>query len=136
MDNNASIDKAAIDANISRTVDKAALRKVRNLVDNFERDEHSEKAKQFNVMLWTIVAIVIIGVPLGYITGFSKAGAANKVATKTDCMSRAMARQRAALAQDLRGANPTIAEAELNRRLDSYNDMFSTSARTECRHAR
>lgn len=136
MDNNASIDKSAIDANIARTVDKAALRKVRNLVDNFERDERSDKAKQFNVMLWTIVAIAVIGVPLGYITGFSKAGSRDRAAAKADCISLAMARQRAALAQDLRAANPAIADTELKQRLDSYHDMFTTSARQECRHAR
>lgn len=135
MDNNAALDKAAINDNISRTVDKTALRKVRNLVDNFERDERSAKSRQFKVMLLTIVVFAAVAMPLSYFSGYSKAGSDRRAAmnaANTDCMSRDVARQRSALEEELRAATPKLSGDELGRRLDSFNDMFITSARKHC----
>lgn len=138
MDNNASIDKSALDANIARTVDKAALRKVRNLVDNFERNERAEKARQFQVMAVSLLVIIALAMLAVFIANGGKAPQRGSGQVRLDearaaCIARSTDRQMAALEKDLRAGNPGISSSELNAKLGSYRSAIENSAAGECK---
>jgi hypothetical protein len=143
MDKQAAVSQAvnqdAIAANIGRTVDKAALRKVRNLVDNFERDEQTEKAQQFKVMFFALIAIMVVAVAtVFFANGGKKPERATAEAKQADaraaCVARSSERQLAAMERDTRASNPTITAADLAAKLASYRPAIENSALNECKY--
>ena len=133
------IDNQAIADNISRTVDKAALRKVRNLVDNFEHDEKAQKAQQFSVMFWFLAGLIVLAICASIISTKLigkplkeqyKASAQN---AKASFEARSMERQLAALERDMRAAQPGIDATELAARVASFKPILEVSVKKECR---
>ncbi|MDX2220148.1 MAG: hypothetical protein SF172_14120 [Burkholderiales bacterium] len=133
MDNNASIDKAAIDANIARTVDRAALRKVRNLVDNFERDERAAKAQQFRLVFWLVVAIGVFFVT--WVITAKPAAAPPKVEVMSEferCMVDTRTQVRLTRERELMQANPALTKAEAIRLARGDDALIHRAALERC----
>lgn len=138
MDNNALIDKSAIDANIARTVDKAALRKVRNLVDNFERDEQAQKARQFQVMALSLFVMIALAIVAAFAANGWKApqrgsSKLSQAEIRAWCIVRSTDRQVAALERDLLATQPGLTAAELAAKLAANRAAIENSATNECK---
>lgn len=137
MDNNPSTDKAAIAENIARTVDKTALRKVRNLVDNFERHERAAKSQQFWVTL--VFLLLVIGIFVAA-TPFMRASKAELRAqaglSKGDLIASCAGKRqwdvRTDRLHELRRLQPNISDAELEVRLKAEAGTIYHTARQQC----
>lgn len=125
----------AIRRNIERTVDKTALRKVRNLVDNFESEERARKNKQTRVMAVTAIGFTLLIIlvvlfafkPISY----DDQRARMKERTKA-CQNRSILSQQAAMEKELRAANPGITVEEVRRKFDEFAVTFDTRASNAC----
>ncbi|MDX2220147.1 MAG: hypothetical protein SF172_14115 [Burkholderiales bacterium] len=128
-----NIDKQAIAENIERSVDKAALRKVRNMVDNFERNERAETARQFWVMLAAVIVALVVFVSVAPFIKKAKAPAKNDVG---DLIAACAARQqhdvRGERERELRQASPALNDAAIAARLKADAGDIYHVARRQC----
>lgn len=125
----------AIQRNIERTVDKTALRKVRNLVDNFESDERARKTHQMRVMAATAGGIILLIILAIFLTFPFRAPVDKKTAIKERtkaCQKQSIVSQQAAMEKELRAANPGITDREVNAKLDEFAGLFDSRASNVC----
>lgn len=122
-----NIDKQAIAENVERTVDKAALRKVRGLVDELEA-EHSLWQRQQKWILLTGAVGVIAA--LTWVT-ISKQRDESAEARRA-CELAEWQKRVAVLTADIKGRHPDITHIELQRQIDSYRQQFQDAANRAC----
>lgn len=140
MQNQSNIDQEAIAENIGRTVDKAALRKVRNLVDNVESEERAEKSRQFWVtVIFFVAAFGLIAATVTVSRIFKAEPKATAKISASDLQAECTTKRRRHLGiereQELRGANPGMSSEEINRRLRAEAGTIYHAARQACERA-
>lgn len=125
----------AIRRNIERTVDKTALRKVRNLVDNFDAEERARKNHQMRVMALTaggiILSIILVAAMMFTPRSVADKKAAIKERAKA-CQKRSIESQQVAMEKELRAANPGITPEQVKRKFDEFAGTFVTRASNAC----
>ncbi len=125
--NSDEVDKAAIDDNIDRTVDKAALRKVRNLVDELEAEDSLWQRQQKWIMLGG--AAVAIAALVWVTTSKQKDTAAD---ARMACELLEWQKRVAVLSAEMKGRNPGITHVELQRQIESYRKQMQDGANKAC----
>lgn len=122
-----NIDKQAIAENIERAVDKAALRKVRGLVDELQAEDTLWQRQQKWILLIGAAGVISA---LAWVT-LSKqrdeAAEARRACELTEWQKRV-----AVLTADIKGRHPDITHVELQRQIDSYRQQFQDAANRAC----
>lgn len=122
-----NIDKEAISANIERTVDKAALRKVRGLVDQLEAEDSVWRQQQKWVILIGAAGVIAA---LAWVT-ISKqrdeAAEARRACELTEWQQRV-----AVLTAEIKGRRPDITHKELQSQIDGYRQQLQDAANRAC----
>lgn len=128
MDNQSgNIDKQAIADNIERAVDKAALRKVRGLVDELEAEESLWRRQQKWILL--LGAVCVIGV-LTWVTVSKQRDEAAEA--RGACELAEWQKRVAVLTAEIKGRNPDITHVELKRQIEGYRQQFQDAASRAC----
>ena len=121
------VDTHAIADNIDRTVDKAALRKVRNLVDELEAEDTLWQRQQKWIMLGG--GVVAIAALVWVTMGKQRDTAAE---ARQACELAEWQQRVAVLTADIKGRNPTITYVELQRQIDGYRQQLQAAANKAC----
>jgi hypothetical protein len=113
--------------NIERTVDKTALRKVRNLVDELEAEQSFFQRQQKWVLLGGVVALVAVLV-------FFTARKSTEVpdAERLACEQREWQNAHGAAVAALKYRNPGMTHVEIQRQVDTQRDALLLQARKVC----
>ncbi|MBL8515620.1 MAG: hypothetical protein JNM76_01515 [Betaproteobacteria bacterium] len=120
-------DKDAIAANIERTVDKAALRKVRGLVDELEAEDTLWRRQQ----KWIIAGGAAITLAaFTWITVAKQKDAAAEA--RQACELNEWQQRVAALRAEIKVGNPAITHVELQRQIDGYRQQLQSAASRAC----
>lgn len=126
----AAADDAARDSladNIERTVDKTALRKVRNLVDELEGEQSFFQRQQKWVMIGGAVMLlsVLAGVTLRKSTEVPDA-------ERLACEQREWQSAHSAAVTALRHRHPELTHVEIQRRIESQREELMLQSRKAC----
>jgi hypothetical protein len=121
------IDKDAIAANIERTVDKAALRKVRGLVDELQAEDTLWRRQQ----KWIIAGGAAITLAaFAWITMAKQKDA--EAEARQACELKEWQQRVAVLTADIKGRDPAITHVELQRRIEGYRQQMQDAAYRAC----
>jgi len=125
MDKNKTTD--ALADNIDRTVEKTALRKVRNLVDELQDEDKQQRGMQ----KWVIAtgAVVAIGV-FAWVTMQKQRDTAAEA--RGACELAQWQQRVGVLTAEIKGRNPGITHVELQRQLDAYRSQIQLAASKAC----
>jgi uncharacterized membrane protein YqjE len=122
----------AIADNIARTVDRTALRKVRHLVDNVEREERSAHNRAILMFAGLLLVLAAIAVPT--LSHLKQSGYwANR---QMDCIATETAKQETALRLDIIRDQPGISADQLEARLESFRPTIKFAVNKSCSKAR
>ncbi|MDX2220146.1 MAG: hypothetical protein SF172_14110 [Burkholderiales bacterium] len=122
-----NIDKQAIAENIERAVDKAALRKVRGLVDELEAEQSLWQRQQKWILL--IGAVGVMGA-LTWVTLSKQRDEAAEA--RRACELAEWQKRVAVLTAEIKGRSPDITQVELKRQIDGYRQQFQDAASRAC----
>lgn len=122
-------DQARIADNVSRTVDKAALRKVRNLVDDLEVEQRNFNVRQ----KWAVGGGLAVLLAVLVIISLRKSGE-RPDALRLECEQREWQNAHAAATAALRSREPGLAHVDIQRRLEAQRDALLLQARKACAH--
>lgn len=113
--------------NIERTVDKTALRKVRNLVDELEGEQSFFQRQQKWVMIGGAVILlsVLVGVTLRKSTDAPDA-------ERMACEQREWQSAHSAAVTTLRHRQPDLSHVEIQRRIEFQREEMMLQARKAC----
>ena len=121
------VDTHAIADNIDRTVDKAALRKVRNLVDELEAEDSLWQRQQKWIMLGG--AVVAIAALVWVTMSKQKDTAAD---ARMACELAEWQQRVAVLSAEIKGRNPGITHVELQRQIEGFRQQLQGAASKAC----
>jgi hypothetical protein len=122
-----NIDKQAIADNVARTVDKAALRKVRGLVEELEAEDTLWRRQQKWIILVGAVGVIAA---LVWVTLSKQRDAAAEA--RQACELAEWQKRVAVLTAEIKGRNPTITHVELQRHIDGYRQQMQDAANRAC----
>lgn len=122
-----NIDKRAIEDNIDRTVDKAALRKVRGLVDELEA-EHSLWQREQKWIMFAGGAIAVAA--LVWVTISKQRDSAAEA--RQACELAEWQKRVVVLSADIKGRNPDITHVELQRQIEGFRKQMQDAANKAC----
>lgn len=117
----------AMAENIDRAVEKSALRKVRNLVDELQEEDEKQRGMQ----KWIIAAgaVVAIGV-FAWVTMQKQRDTAAEA--RGACELAQWQQRIGVLTAEIKGRNPGIAHVELQRQLDTHRAQIELAASKAC----
>jgi hypothetical protein len=113
--------------NIERSVDKTALRKVRNLVDELEAEQSFFQRQQKWVLLGGVIALLTV---LVFFTVRNTTEVPN--AERLACEQREWQNARGAAVDALKFRNPEMTHVEIQRRMEMQRDSLLLEARKTC----
>lgn len=113
--------------NIERTVDKAALRKVRNLVDELETEQSFFQREQKWVMVGGVVILLAI------LVGFTlRKSTEVPDAERLACEQREWQNAHAAAVAALRQRHPDLTHVEIQRQVEAQREALLLQVRKLC----
>jgi hypothetical protein len=132
-------DRHALNRNIERTVDKTALRKVRQLVDNFDADERARGRHQSRIAIVIVggfLFLLIAAITLYALdtTGISRAEARKQRVAACEQKVRAHLRNR--VEEEALARNPAATKEEVAARVAQFEEIFAFRAKEECVRSR
>lgn len=122
-----NIDKQAIAENIERAVDKAALRKVRGLVDELEAEDSFWQRQQKWILLAGAVGVITA---LSWVTLSKQRDEAAEA--RRACELVEWQKRVSVLTAEIKGRHPDITHVELQRQIDGYRQQFQDAANRAC----